>query len=415
MTVNYHKKNPNDKISPVICILSDGRNYRVKLYTGLKVARLTTGKNKNKDTGDAAVNLELYGPNNYGERIKKIYIEAKKIGILPDRQYFVERLKAKPVEKISGFWNLWEQFVQTGKLYRFKPATVKKYTSLKNHLKDFEKTGQKLDLETIGESILEDFQAFCYTKEPKPLNTGTTAKYIGLLKMFLNWCHKKGHMGNTFWRYFSPIRQPDGLKVIMSDQDIDSITKVDLKEKNHLRNVRALFILSCETGLRFSDYTRINSQHLKQDGDGYNLEIRQTKTDEHVSIPLTETALNTVRELINGKYHAITNQRMNEYVKNLCELAEITEPFEVHKYKGRDKTVEIIPKHKLVTTHTGRRTFATNLLNKGVPAEVVMKFTGHKDYRSFAKYVNIPRRAATEMVRQALEGKKTNDKNMWVA
>lgn len=215
MTVNYFKKNPKDKVSPVVCVLTDGRDYRIKLYTGLKVARLTTGKNKNKDTGDASVNLELYGENNFGERVKKIYLEARKANILPDKKYFDEKLKAKPIEETpqwNDFWNRWEQFTHSGKLYRFKPSTVKKYDSLKVHLKDFELTGQKLDFETLNESVLEEFQGFCYTRKPKNLNTGTTAKYIGLLKMFLNWCHKKGYTEKNKWQHFSPIRQPDGLK-----------------------------------------------------------------------------------------------------------------------------------------------------------------------------------------------------------
>jgi integrase len=163
--------------------------------------------------------------------------------------------------------------------------------------------------------------------------------------------------------------------------------------------------------LRYSDFSRIGKQHLKKTDDGYVLEIRQEKTDDFVNIPLTGESLKTVNDLISGTIHPITNQKMNSYVKDLCEVAEINEPFEVHSYKGREKQTETVPKYKLVTTHTGRRTFSTRLLSRGVPAEVVMKFTGHKDYKSFIKYVNIPKEAEMKIVRKALEG----NKNLWIA
>ena len=73
--------------------------------------------------------------------------------------------------------------------------------------------------------------------------------------------------------------------------------------------------------------------------------------------------------------------------------------------KDSNEMIEIIkPKYEYISSHTGRRTFATNLLNKGVAAEIVMNFTGHKDYKSFSKYVNIPKRTEMEIVRNALLG-----------
>ncbi len=118
--------------------------------------------------------------------------------------------------------------------------------------------------------------------------------------------------------------------------------------------------------------------------------------------PLTPEAADICLKLIDGSVHHISNQKMNTYVKELCEKAEIKEPFEKHIYKGRDKTVLVVPKYELISTHTGRRTFATNLLSRGVPAEVVMNFTGHRDYKSFSKYVNIPKRTQMEVVKKAL-------------
>ncbi len=189
----------------------------------------------------------------------------------------------------------------------------------------------------------------------------------------------------------------------MSDADLNNLRNYEAK--GYLYNVRQLFLLSCLTGLRYSDYSRIKSEHLKKDHEGNPLiHIRQEKTGEFVDIPLTSEANEITSQLLSKEIHPITNQKMNLYVKELCRQVGINEPFEVNKYKGKAKTTHTFPKFQLITTHTGRRTFATNLLLKGVPAEVVMQFTGHKDYRSFSKYVNIPKVSQMALVRKALVG-----------
>ncbi len=93
---------------------------------------------------------------------------------------------------------------------------------------------------------------------------------------------------------------------------------------------------------------------------------------------------------------------MNEYIKELCQLAQIDEPFEVTTFKGKVPFTYSVPKWRLISTHTARRTFATNLLLQGVPDRIVMEFTGHKDLKSFAKYVNIPNKTSYELVRRAM-------------
>jgi site-specific recombinase XerD len=408
-SINYYLKRPEEEKTSIICILSDGRGYRIKLYPGISIkSKHWSKKNKNVLSADpkaAKINKYL---EDYSTKVFGIYLEAKINNIRPNIDYFNRKLAAEEIDA-SSFWQLWKAYLKS-KEGVFKKSTHAKAGSLKTHLEKFEKHyGEPLILDRISVQLLEDFQNFLYNKQD--LNTGSTQRYIKLFKMFLNWCFKRRHTTNTDFQNFTPIQQPDSLKVIMTDADIRKLKKVDLKDYNHLKNVRSLFLLACNCGLRYSDFSKIGKQHLKKTNGGYIIEIRQEKTDDFVSLPLTRESLQTVRALINGSLHSITNQKMNTYVKDLCEVAEIDEPCEVHTYKGKEKETETVPKYKLITTHTGRRTFATRLLTRGVPAEVVMKFTGHKDYRSFLAYVNIPKEAEMKIVRKALEG----NKNMWVA
>ena len=85
----------------------------------------------------------------------------------------------------------------------------------------------------------------------------------------------------------------------------------------------------------------------------------------------------------------ISNQKMNDYLKELCRLAEIDEPIRETYYKGNERIDEVTPKCELLGTHAGRRTFICNALSLGIPAQVEMKWTGHSDYKAMKPYIDI--------------------------
>ena len=84
----------------------------------------------------------------------------------------------------------------------------------------------------------------------------------------------------------------------------------------------------------------------------------------------------------------ITNQKMNDYLKELAELAGIDEPVHETYYKGNQRIDEVTSKYALLGTHAGRRTFICNALALGIPAQVVMKWTGHSDYKAMKPYID---------------------------
>ena len=79
---------------------------------------------------------------------------------------------------------------------------------------------------------------------------------------------------------------------------------------------------------------------------------------------------------------------MNDYLKELGELAEINEPVRETYYKGNERIYEVTPKYALLSTHAGRKTFICNALALGIPAPVVMKWTGHSDYKAMKPYID---------------------------
>lgn len=137
---------------------------------------------------------------------------------------------------------------------------------------------------------------------------------------------------------------------------------------------------------------------------------------DHIAITTIKTAdalkieLNDYSRAILDKYKGeqfpknlalpvISNQRMNEYLKELGELCGINQPITVTYYKGNERFDEVYPKYELLGTHAGRRTFICNALMLGIPANVVMKWTGHSDYKAMKPYIDIADAAKSEAMK----------------
>ncbi|WP_416377781.1 site-specific integrase [Algoriphagus sp. D3-2-R+10] len=160
-----------------------------------------------------------------------------------------------------------------------------------------------------------------------------------------------------------------------------------MDSKSRLSQVKDIFLFSSVTGYRFSDLCQLKREHIKVD------EIRMTitKTKEPSVVPLTRISWEILKKYSDriSPLPMISNQKFNKYVKELCKLAEINDTIEIIRYRGSERIANMCPKYDLVSAHTGRKTFVTISLAKGIPAEVVMKITGHSDYKSFKRYVDV--------------------------
>ena len=151
-----------------------------------------------------------------------------------------------------------------------------------------------------------------------------------------------------------------------------------------------MFLIGCYTGLRFSDFTEINPENIVSNNTV--IQVRTKKTGQRVSIPLHKTVRKILKKYKNNLPKAYTNQTMNEYLKEVVSLAGIKELIETTITKGGKVEKNVLPKFKLVSTHTARRSFATNLYLAEVPSISIMKITGHKTERSFLQYIRVTQR-----------------------
>lgn len=96
----------------------------------------------------------------------------------------------------------------------------------------------------------------------------------------------------------------------------------------------------------------------------------------------------------------LSNQKMNKKLHTLCKLAGIGEPVKTTHYEGNKRIDKVQPKYELVGTHYGRRTFICTALSKGIPPSVVMKWTGHSDYKAMKPYIDIADEVKSSYMKQ---------------
>ena len=172
-----------------------------------------------------------------------------------------------------------------------------------------------------------------------------------------------------------------------------TILALELKgEHAYLETVRDIFIFCCFSSLRYSDASALKWNDVKED----HIEVTTTKTADSIHIEINDM----MRSIIE-KYRSIpdkrsslvfpyyTNQAMNRDLKKLCKMAKIDEEIRITTYRGNERIDEIKQKWELIGTHTGRRTFIINALSRGIPPSVVMKWSGHSDYKSMQPYIDI--------------------------
>ena len=112
------------------------------------------------------------------------------------------------------------------------------------------------------------------------------------------------------------------------------------------------------------------------------------KTDVQVRIPLNDYSRSIINKYPNG-LPTLSNVNLNKYLKEVGIKGKFFEEHEVTNYRGGRKEKFYQPLYQLLTTHCARRTFATQSLARGMMMHDIMRITGHRDVRSFMKYVHV--------------------------
>ena len=300
-----------------------------------------------------------------------------------------EEPKPKKEALPCDFFQVFDDFVEDcGRQNNWTDSTFEKFAAVKNHLTNFR---EGLTFEFFDERGLNDYVG--YLRDVKEMRNTTIGKQLSFLKWFLRWAFKKGvHQNNAYDSYKPKLKSTQKKIIFLTWDELNRLREFKIpSNKQALERVRDVFLFQCFTGLRYSDVFNLRRSDIKGD----HIEVTTVKTSDSLIIEL-----NNHSKAILDKYKdvafeddkvlpVITNQKMNDYLKELAEMAGIDEPIRQTYYKGNERIDEVTPKYALLGTHAGRRTFICNALALGIPPQVVMKWTGHSDYKAMKPYIDI--------------------------
>ena len=287
------------------------------------------------------------------------------------------------------FFQVVDDFVEDcGRQNDWTDSTYEKFAAVKNHLTNFR---EGLTFEFFDERGLNDYAG--YLRDVKEMRNTTIGKQPSFLKWFLRWAFKKGvHQNNAYDNYKPKLKSTQKKIIFLTWDKLNRLREFEIpSNKQALERVRDVFLFQCFTGLHYSDVFNLHRSDIKGD----HIEVTTVKTSDSLIIELnnhSKAILDKYKDVAfeNDKVlPVITNQKMNDYLKELAEMAGIDEPVRQTYYKGNERIDNVTPKYALLGTHAGRRTFICNALALGIPPQVVMKWTGHSDYKAMKPYIDI--------------------------
>ena len=267
-------------------------------------------------------------------------------------------------------------------------TTRKALASVFNHLKTYatEKRGGLLHYEDLNFRFFADFQKWLH-ESPRNHSIDTAGKTIKRIKQIMRAAHQRRYHINTD---FTGVRTETAKtsKFALTFEELEQLYALDLTGNPRLEKVRDLFLIGAYTGLRFSDFTRIKPEYIEQVDGETILTITAAKTGQVVSMPLFPIPAAILRKY-DYQTPKVSNQKMNDYLKELGKLAGMNEKMFVTNTAGGKRSEAVFSKWERLTTHVARRSFATNFYRDGVQVAVLMKITGHTTERQFMAYISI--------------------------
>jgi len=263
-------------------------------------------------------------------------------------------------------------------------GTKRNYKQVLKNLQDYEQQkNTKLTFDKIDIDFYNDFVLFLQSKRFTPNTVGARIK---VLKTFMNEAYERSLHKNTDYKKRAFGRPSEETRSIyLNDKELEDIYKLDLSSNKKLDHVRDWFLIGAYTGLRYSDLERLSKDNI----NGNFVEIKTKKTSTIVIVPINPMVKSILEKYDYQLPKMISNQKFNDYIKEVAQKAKIEEDIFMEETKGTLKIKKSEKKYNLVSAHTARRSFATNAFLAGVPTIQIMKMTGHKSERVFLNYIKI--------------------------
>lgn len=179
----------------------------------------------------------------------------------------------------------------------FAPATVKRYDTALEHVRNFIKWKYKqadIEIKSLSYEFVASFEF--YLKSERKCNHNSTIKYISNTRKIVNYCLKSGWLSKDPFFGFK-MNKKEVVREYLSKEEIQALAGKQFAI-DRLSQVRDIFLFSCYTGLAFVDVFQLTPERISKgiDGNQWIFTSRQ-KTDTPTRVPLLPPALE-----ILGKY-----------------------------------------------------------------------------------------------------------------
>lgn len=268
-------------------------------------------------------------------------------------------------------------------------GTMKKYTTLKNKIEAYENYKKKaFYIKDVGLTFRNDLVK--YFQEIEKLNTNTTGQYIKFLKIV---CRDADKSGIEINRQLSQIKgfTEKSEKIFLTFDELDKIENTPFT-RPALENAKDWLIIGCYIGQRVGDLLNLTRDNIVIRAGLELIELTQEKTGKAVSIPM-HPKVKAILDKRKGEFpYNISDQKFNEYIKDVCKLAGINQIVNGGKlaYNENDEFWRKRPgtyeKWELITSHVCRRSYASNFYGE-IPTALLISITAHSTEKQFLEYI----------------------------
>lgn len=345
--------------------------------------------------------------NKISDAILKIHVDTKEKQLSVDDfkkrlDIVLGRVKIEPEKQTIDFIDYLQSHIDILKSGNDKNRrTAQKYATLLCNLKKF-RPG-KISFESIDVKFKDDYVKWRYANTNAE-SQNTINKDFAALKNILKLSLKgKLHTNNIFSEDDFQVKTVKTGIFALNENEVERLYQFDFSDNKRLERVRDWFLISCWCALRWSDFSTLKPENIIKDDGDFFLKKNNIKTGELVYVPVDER-LYQMLEKYNFTSIEISNQKFNDYIKEVFEKAGITDNYILDtNYKGEKKEV-IKRKCDIVSAHDARRTWATINFLKGYATGLLMQVTGHTVEATFLSYVGAdPLQKAKALMKQQKE------------
>ncbi|QKJ63354.1 phage integrase SAM-like domain-containing protein [Flavobacterium sp. M31R6] len=375
--------------------LRDGRNIDLKAKTNYHIDPLNWDQSEQrpikkvrKDIDFANLDTDLKDLKN---GLLKEYNNSKGVKII-DNQWINDYIN--PPKEAEIYSNKLIDYIDIFIAFRkqdVKASTITKCNGIKHLLMRYQEyTKTVLHIRDIDVKFKMDFEKYCLSKKYAP---NTIARNIRFIKTFCR--HAKSNGVETNY-------QLDNIKakyhkvdnIYLTEEEISKIVNIPIKDLSEgIENARDWLLISCYCGQRVSDFLRFDKSMIRYEKNKQGvltplIEFTQMKTDKLMTIPLSPKVIEIMKKYDGNFPKKISDQKYNIHIKKVCEIAKINELIIGTKFDHeiKIKVEKEYQKWELVSSHIGRRSFASN--NYGtVPTSFLMYMTGHTTEAMFLTYI----------------------------